>query len=177
MLKRNREILVSFLGSTSIFSCLRLQSEHGILAHFGEQSLDSLVGTRSILNADHRWNCGHKGAESRVCCCYSPQQRFAMYFRNLSMVRSNKITALIIHSFPWILSFGTTSNVLVFSTQFMFMGFYQLSRLYYCFSNKQLHNRNGYPLCVFIIKFVSGNLSLICQYAGRNHYLSLRRYL
>ena len=99
-----------FLRSNSTFSCLHLQSEHDICAHFGEQSLDSLVRTLSILNADYGGNCRSRGPESRVCCCYSPQQHFAIYFRNLDVVWSNIITALIISSFPWILSFGYNSK-------------------------------------------------------------------
>ena len=31
------------------------------------------------------------------------------------------------------------------------MGFYQLSRLYYCFANAQIHSSKGYPTWIFII--------------------------
>ena len=36
------------------------------------------------------------------------------------------------------------------------MGFYQLSRLYYCFSNQQIHSNKGYPKCLFIIMYAMG---------------------
>ena len=36
------------------------------------------------------------------------------------------------------------------------MGLYQLSRLYYCFSNNQIHSDKGYPLWFFIIMYTIG---------------------
>ena len=36
------------------------------------------------------------------------------------------------------------------------MGFFQLCRLHYCFSNEQVHGRNGYPLWVFIMMAAVG---------------------
>ena len=48
------------------------------------------------------------------------------------------------------------------AAQFGFVGCYQLSRLWFCFSNEQVHGRNGYPrwvfvfmVAVFIVVFVS----------------------
>ena len=38
------------------------------------------------------------------------------------------------------------------------MGLYQLSRLYYCFSNSQIHSDKGYPRWVFIIMVIFGVL-------------------
>ena len=41
-------------------------------------------------------------------------------------------------------------------TQMAFLGFYQLSRLYYCFSNQQLHGKHGYPICLFLVMGIIG---------------------
>ena len=56
----------------------------------------------------------------------------------------------------WIWSIGL-------SYQFIFMGFYQLSRLYYCFANNQIHSHKGYPNWVFIIMYAFGITILICS--------------
>ena len=40
--------------------------------------------------------------------------------------------------------------------QALFMGFYQLSRLYYCFSNDKIHSNKGYPKCLFLIMYTTG---------------------
>ena len=42
------------------------------------------------------------------------------------------------------------------------MGLYQVSRLYYCFSNSQVHSKRGYPKAVFIIMYTLLILSVIC---------------
>ena len=36
------------------------------------------------------------------------------------------------------------------------MGYYQLSRLYYCFSNESIHSKRGYPKWIFVFMFVFG---------------------
>ena len=41
------------------------------------------------------------------------------------------------------------------------MGFYQLSRLYYCYANDQIHSNKGYPKWLFIIMTIAGFLILI----------------
>ena len=41
-------------------------------------------------------------------------------------------------------------------TQTTLLGFYQLSRLYYCFSNQQLHGKRGYPICLFLVMAIIG---------------------
>lgn len=43
-------------------------------------------------------------------------------------------------------------------SQIVFMGFYQLSRIYYCFSQSQVYSKKGYPNCLFIIMFIIGVL-------------------
>ena len=40
--------------------------------------------------------------------------------------------------------------------QFIFMGFYQLSRLHYCFSKNSTHHDSGYPKWVFIMMVTAG---------------------
>ena len=45
--------------------------------------------------------------------------------------------------------------------QCLFMGFYQLSRLYYCFASTQIHSNKGYPNWLFIIMHIIGILGLI----------------
>lgn len=41
------------------------------------------------------------------------------------------------------------------------MGFFQLSRLYYCFSQNKVYSSHGYPTCLFIIMFIIGILQFI----------------
>ena len=50
---------------------------------------------------------------------------------------------------------------LLSGSQFVSMGFYQLSRLHYCFSNVQVHHNRGYPLWIFVLMIFIGSLSLI----------------
>ena len=40
--------------------------------------------------------------------------------------------------------------------EIFFMGIYQLSRLYYCFANDQIHSKKGYPTYLFIIMWIIG---------------------
>ena len=49
---------------------------------------------------------------------------------------------LIAHGFVWI--------------QLVSMGFYQLSRLYYCYSNDKIHSKKGYPKWIFILMIGMG---------------------
>lgn len=43
-------------------------------------------------------------------------------------------------------------------TQIVSMGFFQLSRLKYCFSKESTHSHLGYPLCMFHVMFIIGSL-------------------
>ena len=45
--------------------------------------------------------------------------------------------------------------------QAVFMGFYQLDRLYYCFAKAMVHSDHGYPHFVFIIMYFVGILAMI----------------
>ena len=42
--------------------------------------------------------------------------------------------------------------------QFLSMGSYQLSRVYYCFANEQIHSSKGYPRWLFITMYIAGVL-------------------
>ena len=44
------------------------------------------------------------------------------------------------------------------SITFLSMGFYQLSRLHYCFANSQIHSHKGYPKWLFNIMYTFGAL-------------------
>ena len=48
-----------------------------------------------------------------------------------------------------------------FASQPLFMGFYQLSRLYYCFAQSQVYSTKGYSNYVFIIMFLIGIFLII----------------
>lgn len=63
---------------------------------------------------------------------------------------------LILSVFPGLCVLQYTGSAIVFGTQYVFMGFYQLSRLYYCFSIEQVHHDRGYPLWLFIIMTMIG---------------------
>ena len=45
--------------------------------------------------------------------------------------------------------------------QMLSMSLYQLSRLYYCFANEQIHSDKGYPKCLFIIMYIFGVISAL----------------
>ena len=56
--------------------------------------------------------------------------------------------------------FGRFIGYVFVSIQFTSMGFYQLSRLYYCFANSQIHSNRGYPKWLFIIMCIIGIIVL-----------------
>ncbi len=45
--------------------------------------------------------------------------------------------------------------------QVVFMGMFQLTRLYLCFSNDQVHGKNGYPQWVFVVMVSLGVLYFV----------------
>ena len=57
--------------------------------------------------------------------------------------------------------FATLLANIIFSIQMLLMGFYQLSRLYYCFSNNQIHSNKGYSKWVFAIMISIGLFLMI----------------
>ena len=52
----------------------------------------------------------------------------------------------------------TNTKSLFLFMQGTFMGFYQLARLHYCFSQSQVYSSKGYPRCLFIIMIIIGAL-------------------
>jgi len=59
---------------------------------------------------------------------------------------------LILSVIPGFCILRLTGNLMLLVTQYLTLGFYQLSRLEYCFSKDSLHGRKeGYPLWVFVI--------------------------
>eukprot|EP01084_Bolivina_argentea_P173167 299945_1 len=46
------------------------------------------------------------------------------------------------------------------------MGFFQLSRLYYCFSEQSSHSKKGYPICIFIILLIFSIILTIQLFIG-----------
>eukprot|EP01084_Bolivina_argentea_P042645 78622_1 len=52
--------------------------------------------------------------------------------------------------------FTPTIQNIVNQNQSLFIGFYQLSRLFYCFSSQQAYSSKGYSNCLFIFMFTIG---------------------
>ena len=69
--------------------------------------------------------------------------------------------ALLLLPFNGFCFFVGFVHVFIFSTQATLMGFYQLSRLYYCFSKTQVYSNKGYSSWVFILMVIIGILLLI----------------
>lgn len=68
---------------------------------------------------------------------------------------------LILAFIPGFCLMDEIPRTLSFVLQFLSMGFYQLSRLYYCFSSHQVHSDKGYPLWVFMIMAIFGLMLLV----------------
>ena len=63
--------------------------------------------------------------------------------------------------FNGICHFGSFLYYLFGAFTFSSLGFYQLSRLYYCFANDQIHSDKGYPKLVFVAMGIMGALHAI----------------
>lgn len=50
--------------------------------------------------------------------------------------------------------------------QFLFMQYFQLSRLHYCFSEQQVRSRNGYPRWVFVLIGSGSSISIVLYIAS-----------
>ena len=48
-----------------------------------------------------------------------------------------------------------------FTGQAISMGFYQISRLHYCFAQATVYNQHGYPQYIFIIMYIIGGIMLV----------------
>ena len=51
--------------------------------------------------------------------------------------------------------------LICYTIQLVFMGYYQLCRLYYCFANSQIHSNKGYPKWLFIIMYAYGTVGCV----------------
>ena len=82
---------------------------------------------------------------------------------SVSTLRSGFIAALFVALpvFPRFCYLDLSGKAIVFGFPIQCMAWYQLSRLHYCFSNEQIHNRNGYPLSLFIVLIAFGPILLI----------------
>eukprot|EP01084_Bolivina_argentea_P063386 115750_1 len=69
---------------------------------------------------------------------------------------------LYVNGFCYLMPFG---GVIV-ACQPICMGFYQVSRLHYCFSKGQVHSNKGYPDWLFIILYVIGITIIIMSIFG-----------
>ena len=65
-------------------------------------------------------------------------------------------TLLICSVIPGFCMMRFIGSTMTFYTQILFLSFYQLSRLHYCFSNQQLHAKKGYPFWVFVMMVIIG---------------------
>ena len=54
--------------------------------------------------------------------------------------------------------FASPMNITCIICECLFMGYYQLSRLYYCFSSHKIYSNKGYPNWLFIIMYIFGIL-------------------
>eukprot|EP01084_Bolivina_argentea_P119072 211179_1 len=88
-------------------------------------------------------------------------------FSLISMVTHVFYVALhIIEYFPIFCRFTSALIFIFLCLQFVFMGFFQLSRVYYCFSQSKVYSKKGYPTYIFIIMFTIGILLFlnVCIY-------------
>ena len=65
-----------------------------------------------------------------------------------------------LQSFDGFCIFGRWLGSVFMYLQFLSMGFYQLSRLYYCFANSKVYSKKGYPKSLFIIMII---IPIICM--------------
>eukprot|EP01084_Bolivina_argentea_P020934 38883_1 len=70
-------------------------------------------------------------------------------------------TFFIIQFVPGFCHFSKAFGAIATGFQTVSMGGFQLSRLHYCFANKQIHSKNGYSKSVFILMTGIGCLILI----------------
>ena len=63
---------------------------------------------------------------------------------------------LVCSVIPGSCMFSWGGAIIALYTQLAFLTFYQLSRLYYCFSNRKLHGKHGYPTCLFLVMGIVG---------------------
>ena len=57
---------------------------------------------------------------------------------------------------PVLCTFSNMLAVISCVSQGLFMSYYQLYRLYYCFANEQMHSKKGYPKSLFYFMYIIG---------------------
>merc|ERR1712154_46127 len=77
---------------------------------------------------------------------------------------------LCIGYFPIICAFSGPLQYSLISSQAIFMGFYQLSRLYHCFSENQIYLTKAYPKWLFIVMQIIGVLLIITAWLTDDVY-------
>ena len=63
--------------------------------------------------------------------------------------------------FPILCNISGIAFAYVITSQSASVRFYQLSRLYYCCAQTNIHSKNGYPDCIYYIMYTIGALILI----------------
>ena len=66
-----------------------------------------------------------------------------------------------INDFYVLCNFISVLAVIALAVQMVFMGFYQLARLHYCFANDKIYSNKGYPNWVFNVMIIIGILLII----------------
>ena len=69
--------------------------------------------------------------------------------------------SMVLEPFPISCKISVQISSAVLGVQSTFMGFYQLSRLYYCFAQDKVHSNKGYPNYLFFIMYTVGLLILL----------------
>ena len=69
--------------------------------------------------------------------------------------------SLTTEPFPIFCHFSAELSSAILSTQGTFMGFYQLSRLYYCFAKEKVYHDKGYPKWLFILMYSIGLINIL----------------
>jgi len=67
---------------------------------------------------------------------------------------------LIIWVLPGFCLMDSIPGAITFAMQFISLGFYQLSRLHYCFSRDRVYSHKGYPFWAFIVMIVAAILMI-----------------
>eukprot|EP01084_Bolivina_argentea_P278412 475611_1 len=66
--------------------------------------------------------------------------------------------------FPIFCQFAAPSSYFMIANQGVFMNFYQISRIYYCFSQSKVYSKKGYPNYLFVIMYSIGVLIIISTF-------------
>ena len=87
------------------------------------------------------------------------------YFKFLAItsIASGSFVGLfgVLSNIPLFCTFSGFFSIIFLVIQSVFLTYYQIYRLYYCFSNDQIHSNYGYSKCLFIIMYTIGAILLI----------------